>query len=150
VLGIIDRVCEASAAFCKKLEARSLQQEFEEKQRRDPRNWSPLRQQLEAFKAIKERRGGPHEESRVHGVQSQGSGGSSRRMDADIPGAQPAEGDVTGCAGSCFGYFGQEKLSFIANESFGTAPYVFLSSTIYSKQATTRNTQDVKFGTDVA
>jgi hypothetical protein len=54
VLGTIDRVCEASAILCKKLEARAIQAEFEEKQRNNPRNWSQFRQQYEAFRSMKE------------------------------------------------------------------------------------------------
>jgi len=51
-IGSIDRLCEASAKFCRILEARALQAQFEEKQRHDPKNWSRLRQQFEAFKKI--------------------------------------------------------------------------------------------------
>jgi hypothetical protein len=36
LLGSILRLCETSATFCKKLEARALQAEFKEKQRNDP------------------------------------------------------------------------------------------------------------------
>src|SRR5439155_3010613 len=61
VLGTIDRVCEASAILCRRLANRALQTEFEEKQRNDPKNWSQLRQQFEAFKAIKKLTTGVHE-----------------------------------------------------------------------------------------
>src|SRR5260370_2841107 len=61
VLGTIDRVCEASAILCGKLEAQAIQTEFEEKQRNDPQNWSPLRRQFEAFRGIKKLITGPHE-----------------------------------------------------------------------------------------
>ena len=61
MLGTIDRVCEASAILCKKLEARAIQSEFEEKQRNDPRNWSDLQQDFEAFKSIKNIRNQPAE-----------------------------------------------------------------------------------------
>lgn len=54
LMGRISRLCEASVNLCRKLEARELQAEFEEKQRSNPKNWSPLRQRFEAFKAIKE------------------------------------------------------------------------------------------------
>jgi hypothetical protein len=62
VAGTIDRVCEASAILCRRLASRALQAEFEERQRSDPKNWSPLRQRFEAFKSIKELQTGPHEQ----------------------------------------------------------------------------------------
>jgi hypothetical protein len=52
--GRIDRVFQSSSALCRKFESKALQAEFEEKQRNDPKNWSPLRHSFEAFKAIKE------------------------------------------------------------------------------------------------
>jgi lambda repressor-like predicted transcriptional regulator len=52
--GSIDRLCEASASMCKILESRALQAEFEENERNDPKNWSPLRQRFEAFKKLKQ------------------------------------------------------------------------------------------------
>ncbi len=61
LLGSIPRLCETSATFCKKLEARALQAEFKEKQRNDPKNWSPLRQQFEAWRKMSEVITGPHE-----------------------------------------------------------------------------------------
>lgn len=79
VLGTIDRVCEASAILCRKLEARAIQAEFEEKQRNDPRNWSQFRQQYEAFKGVKAVRNEPAERipeefvrnslARIHGIK---------------------------------------------------------------------------------
>jgi len=62
MMGSIDRVCDASAILCKKLEARAIQEEFEEKQRNDPRNWPPLLQEYEAFKSIRDLRAGQHEQ----------------------------------------------------------------------------------------
>jgi hypothetical protein len=61
MVGIIDRVCEASAILCRRLANRALQDEFEEKQRNDPKNWSQFRQQYEALKSIKEVRSEPAE-----------------------------------------------------------------------------------------
>ena len=79
MLGTIDRVCEASAILCRKLEARAIQAEFEEKQRNDPRNWSQFRQQYEAFKGVKAVRNEPAERipeefvrnslARIHGIK---------------------------------------------------------------------------------
>ena len=48
--GSIAYVCESSANYCKKLEADAVQAEFEDRQRNDPKNWSLLRRQDEAFK----------------------------------------------------------------------------------------------------
>lgn len=45
---------KVSANYCQTLESVALQAEFEEKQRKDPRNWSPLRRQYEALKSVKE------------------------------------------------------------------------------------------------
>jgi hypothetical protein len=59
--GKIDRVFQASSALCRKFESVALQSEFEERQRNNPRNWSPLRQRFEAFKSIRELQTGPHE-----------------------------------------------------------------------------------------
>jgi len=59
--GIIDRVCEASAILCRKLAARAVQAEFDEKHRNDPRNWSPFRREYEALKSIKQLRDAPPE-----------------------------------------------------------------------------------------
>lgn len=59
--GIIDRVCEASAILCRRLEAQAIQAEFKEKQRNDPKNWSQFRQQYETLKGIKEVRNQPAE-----------------------------------------------------------------------------------------
>ena len=50
--GFTDGVCEASATFCDRREAQAVQAEFEEKQRNNPKNWSQLRQNFEAFKEI--------------------------------------------------------------------------------------------------
>jgi hypothetical protein len=58
----IKAVCTVSASYCRLLESLALQSEFEEKQRNDPRNWSPLRQDYEAFKSIKKLITGAHEE----------------------------------------------------------------------------------------
>jgi len=52
---------QTSANLCKSLESDALQVEAEEKRRNDPRNWSALRQQFEAFKGIKKIITGPHE-----------------------------------------------------------------------------------------
>jgi hypothetical protein len=60
--GSIYRVCEASVKLCQKLEARALQREFEAKQHKDPKNWSPLRRQWEAYRQIKNLITGPHEQ----------------------------------------------------------------------------------------
>jgi hypothetical protein len=60
--GFIDGLCEASATFCKRLEAQAVQAEFEEKQRNDPRNWTQFRQQYEAFKNVRELRSEPPEQ----------------------------------------------------------------------------------------
>jgi hypothetical protein len=57
--GSIDRLCESSVKLCRIFEARALQAEFDEKQRNDPKNWSPLRRQVEAFRGIKELISGP-------------------------------------------------------------------------------------------
>jgi hypothetical protein len=62
LFGTIYGVCEASATLCRILEKRAIQAEFKEKQRHDPKNWSPLRQRFEAFKAIKKLQAGPHEQ----------------------------------------------------------------------------------------
>jgi hypothetical protein len=60
--GYLDGMCEASAAFCKRLEAQAVQAEFEEKQRNDPRNWTQFRQRYEAFKKVRELRSEPPEQ----------------------------------------------------------------------------------------
>jgi hypothetical protein len=62
VMGQIDRLCQLSATFCKKLEDHAVQAEFEEKQRNDPRNWSQFRQQYEAVKSVRELRSEPPEQ----------------------------------------------------------------------------------------
>jgi DNA-binding XRE family transcriptional regulator len=59
--GKIDLVFQASSALCRNFESAALQAEFEEKHRGDPRNWSQLRQQYEAFKSIKELHNEPAE-----------------------------------------------------------------------------------------
>ncbi len=50
-------VCGVSADLCSDLETQALEEEEtarrEERERSDPRNWSPLRSQFEAFKAMK-------------------------------------------------------------------------------------------------
>lgn len=61
VTGSIHRLGSESARLCDQLESDARQREFEEKQQSDPRNWSPLRQRFEAFKAIKKLQTGPHE-----------------------------------------------------------------------------------------
>lgn len=65
-LGTIPHICVASADYCNVLESRAVDAEhvakIEQARRSDPRNWSPLRQQWEAYKAIKELVHGPHEE----------------------------------------------------------------------------------------
>jgi len=61
-IGSIYRLCEASTKLCQRLEARALQSEFEAKQRKDPKNWSPLRRQWEAYRQIKNLITGPHEQ----------------------------------------------------------------------------------------
>jgi hypothetical protein len=59
--GKIDHVFQASSALCRKSESEALQIEFEENKRNDPRNWSPLRANFEAFRAIKELHARPPE-----------------------------------------------------------------------------------------
>jgi hypothetical protein len=59
--GFTDGLCEASATFCNRREAQAVQAEFEEKQRNNPKNWSQLRQNFEAFKGIRKLATGPHE-----------------------------------------------------------------------------------------
>jgi hypothetical protein len=59
--GFTDGLCEASAIFCNRREAEAVQAEFEEKQRNNPKNWSPLRQNFEAFKEITKLVTGPRE-----------------------------------------------------------------------------------------
>lgn len=82
MFGTIDRLGEASAILCRKLEARAIQAEFEEKQRNDPKNWSQFRQQYEAFKRIKAVRNEPAE--RI-------SEGFVRNTIARIRGVKPEE-----------------------------------------------------------
>jgi DNA-binding CsgD family transcriptional regulator len=60
--GTIQRVARVSAIFCQVLESRAVQLEFEEKQRDDPKNWSPLRRQVEALEKIKGLVSGPHKQ----------------------------------------------------------------------------------------
>jgi hypothetical protein len=59
-------LCEVSSDICNKLEVSALEAEElareQERQRTNPKNWSPLRQQWEAFKAIRNLTSGPHEE----------------------------------------------------------------------------------------
>jgi hypothetical protein len=62
VMGQIDRLCQLSATFCKKLEDQAAQAEFEENQRNDPKNWSQFRQQYEALKSVRELRSEPPEQ----------------------------------------------------------------------------------------
>jgi hypothetical protein len=62
VTGCIPYVCEESANYCKKLEADAVQAEFEDRQRNDPNDWSPLRRQYEAFKSAKGLVSGPQEQ----------------------------------------------------------------------------------------
>src|ERR1017187_4931311 len=59
--GTIARVFEASSALCRKFESEALQAEFEERQRNDPKNWSPFRSQFEAFRKMREIVDGPRE-----------------------------------------------------------------------------------------
>ncbi len=59
--GAIARVFEASSALCRKFESEALQIEFEENKINDPRNWSPLRANFEAFRVIKELQARPPE-----------------------------------------------------------------------------------------
>src|ERR1022692_426436 len=58
VAGRIYRICDLSADLCTDFARRALEaehkSEVEEKQRLDPRNWSPLRQYYESFKVSKE------------------------------------------------------------------------------------------------
>jgi hypothetical protein len=55
---VVERLCEESADLCSIFESEALEKEHnaevEEKQRLDPRNWSPLRQYYESFKVTKE------------------------------------------------------------------------------------------------
>jgi hypothetical protein len=64
--GRIQCVCAVSADYCKLLESVALQQEHaanaEKVKQSDPRNWSPLRQEWEAFKIIKTLGTGPREQ----------------------------------------------------------------------------------------
>jgi hypothetical protein len=62
MLGTLLHLRDASVNFCHTLESEALQRESEEKQTNDPKNWSPLRQDYEAFKTIKEIKAGPHEQ----------------------------------------------------------------------------------------
>jgi hypothetical protein len=55
----IDGMCEASATLCKRLEAKALEAEFEEKQRNNPKNWSDFHQMIEAAESFKEIRNAP-------------------------------------------------------------------------------------------
>jgi hypothetical protein len=59
--GKIGGVFQASYALCRKFESEALQTEFEENKQNDPRNWSPLRANFEAFRAIKELHARPPE-----------------------------------------------------------------------------------------
>jgi len=52
--GKIDRVFQASYALCRKFESEALQAEYEQAQRDSPKNWSPFRQQYEAFNRMRE------------------------------------------------------------------------------------------------
>ncbi len=64
--GSIVRICQASVDLCKLLEGLALETErmadLQERQKTDPKYWSPLLQQWEALKALKELTSGPHEE----------------------------------------------------------------------------------------
>lgn len=64
----IRALCQRSADFCNILESRAIEKERiaenEERERSDPRNWSPLRQQWEAHKSIKKLQSGSHEQIR--------------------------------------------------------------------------------------
>jgi hypothetical protein len=51
--GTINSVIQASATLCKKLEAESIQIEFETDQRNNPKNWSDLHQMIEASEEFK-------------------------------------------------------------------------------------------------
>jgi hypothetical protein len=61
-LGTLHGVCQASATLCKIFEAQAVQAESEEKERNDPKNWSPFRREFEAFTKIKKLREEPPEE----------------------------------------------------------------------------------------
>jgi len=62
----IHQVAIASANYCKIMESKTIELErvakFEEQQKSDPRNWSPLRRHLEATRKMKELSAGPHEQ----------------------------------------------------------------------------------------
>jgi DNA-binding XRE family transcriptional regulator len=60
-LGTLNNLCIASAERCSEYESYALESEFREKQKNDPRNWSPLRSQYEAFKGIGQLVSAPHE-----------------------------------------------------------------------------------------
>ena len=51
--GKIDYVFKASFALCRKLESQVIYAEVEERRRNEPRNWSPFRQQIEAYQSAK-------------------------------------------------------------------------------------------------
>jgi len=59
VVGSLHSLCEESAIYCDQLESDARQKEFEEKQRNDPWNWSPLRREVEAFISVKKLRDAP-------------------------------------------------------------------------------------------
>jgi len=61
IVGSIPAVFRSSFELCKKLEVHALRDEFEEKQRNDPRNRPPLVAQYEAFKKLKDVISGPIE-----------------------------------------------------------------------------------------
>jgi len=52
--GSMHELPSVSANYCQTLESAAVQAEFEEKRRNDPRNWSQLRQQYEAFRSMKD------------------------------------------------------------------------------------------------
>jgi hypothetical protein len=54
LMGSIHGVCQASATLCKKLENEAIQAEFEAEQHKNPRNWTPFHQQVEALNTLKE------------------------------------------------------------------------------------------------
>ena len=61
VVGSLRNLCEESAIYCDQLESETRQKAFNEKQRNNPRNWSGLQQDLEAFRSLKEIRNQPAE-----------------------------------------------------------------------------------------
>jgi hypothetical protein len=79
VTGSLYNLPELSANYCQMLESAALQNEFDEKQRNNPKNWSQFHQQYEAFKSMKEIINEPAERiseewvrnaiARIHGIK---------------------------------------------------------------------------------